>query len=264
MTAWTTVVEYTDIRFERSDSGIAKVTIDRPEVHNAFRPETVSQLIDAFARIRDDATIGCVLLTGAGDKAFCSGGDIDYFRTLLGEPRNKVESEIARFHLFARRWYGLPLPTIAAISGAAAGGGAAMALLCDLRYAAPDARIVFSFVNIGLIPDFGTHFLLPAFVGRDKALELMYSGDFLSAEDAMRIGLITRIFPRERVESEAVAYAARLAGKSPDVLRSIKKLSGEARNLSLTEVLAREVKIQAGRFKTPEFEAHVRDFLARR
>jgi enoyl-CoA hydratase/carnithine racemase len=226
-------------------------------------------MIDDLLSLSDEIVSGypdryrSIVLSGEG-RAFCSGGDIDFFRTLLGEPKNAVESVIARFHLFARRWYQLPLPTIAVLSGAAAGGGAALALLCDIRYAAPDAKIGFSFVNIGLVPDFGTHFLLPAVVGRDKALELMYSGDFVSAEEAARIGLITRIFPRERAESEAVAFAARLAGKSPDVLRSIKKLAEDARNLSLTEALAREVETQAGRFKTPEFEAHVRDFLARR
>jgi len=256
---------YRCVKVEVPVSGVLKVVLARPKHLNAMNGD----MIDDLLSLSDEIVSGypdryrAIVLSGEG-RAFCSGGDIDFFRTLLGEPKSAIESVIARFHLFARIWYELPLPTIAVLSGAAAGGGAALALLCDIRYAAPDAKIGFSFINIGLVPDFGTHFLLPAIAGRDKALELMYTGDFVSAEDAARIGLITRIFPRKRAEAEAVALAARLAGKSPDVLRSIKKLSGEARNLSLTDVLAREVEIQAGRFKTPEFEAHVRDFLARR
>jgi 2-(1,2-epoxy-1,2-dihydrophenyl)acetyl-CoA isomerase len=255
---------YRCVKVEEPVAGVLKVVLARPKHLNAMNGDMIDDLLslsDEIVSVYPDR-YRAIVLTGEG-RAFCSGGDIDYFRTILSEPRNAVESVIARFHLFARIWYQLPLPTIAVLSGAAAGGGAALALLCDIRYAAPDANIGFSFVNIGLVPDFGSHFLLPALVGRDKALELMYSGDFVSAEEAARIGLITRIFPRESAESEAVALAARLAGKSPDVLRSIKKLAGEARNLSFAEVLAREVETQAGRFKTPEFEAQVREFLAR-
>jgi 1,4-dihydroxy-2-naphthoyl-CoA synthase len=118
---WTSVVDYSDIRYEHSGTGVAKVTIDRQEVRNAFRPETVSQLIDAFARIRDDASVGCVLLTGAGDKAFCAGGDLN----AKGHGGYVGGDGLARLNVldFQRQIRSLPIPVIALVNGFAIGGG---------------------------------------------------------------------------------------------------------------------------------------------
>ena len=119
--SWTPIVAYEDIRYEHSGTGIARVVIHRPEVHNAFRPETIKEMIDAFARIRDDASIGCVLLTGAGDKAFCSGGDQRY-----KDRGGYVGSDgLARLNVLdlQRQIRSLPIPVIALVNGYAIGGG---------------------------------------------------------------------------------------------------------------------------------------------
>jgi 2-(1,2-epoxy-1,2-dihydrophenyl)acetyl-CoA isomerase len=256
---------YKTIRVEEAAPGVLKVILSRPERLNAMDYGMLDDLLSVSDGIRAGypERYRAVVLCGDG-RAFSSGGDIQFFQGILDEPPNVVETIIARFHWFARLWYELPLPTIAALSGAAAGGGAALALLCDIRYAAPDARVGFSFVKVGLIPDMGSHFTLPALIGRDKALELLYTGDSVPADEAMRIGLISRVVPRERLEPEAVALAARLAAGPPDVLRTIKELTRESRSMSLAQVLAREVTEQARLFKTPGFRSHIRDFLGRR
>ena len=135
---WTPVADYHDIRYEHSGTGIAKVTIARPEVRNAFRPQTVRELIDAFARIRDDPTIGCVLLTGEGDMAFCSGGDQKY----KSHEGGYLDSDgLARLNVLdlQRQIRSLPIPVIALVNGYAIGGGHVLHVVCDLSIASENA-----------------------------------------------------------------------------------------------------------------------------
>ena len=135
---WTPVVDYRDIRYEHSGTGIAKVTINRPEVRNAFRPQTVRELIDAFARIRDDASIGCVLLTGEGDKAFCSGGDQNY----KSHGGGYLDTDgLARLNVLdlQRQIRSLPIPVIALVNGYAIGGGHVLHIVCDMSIASENA-----------------------------------------------------------------------------------------------------------------------------
>ena len=135
---WTSVVEYKDIRYEHSGTGIAKVTINRPEVRNAFRPQTVRELIDAFMRIRDDASVGCVLLTGEGDKAFCSGGDQKY----KSHDGGYLDTDgVARLNVLdlQRQIRSLPIPVIALVNGYAIGGGHVLHLVCDMSLASENA-----------------------------------------------------------------------------------------------------------------------------
>ncbi|HKF84506.1 MAG TPA: enoyl-CoA hydratase-related protein, partial [Candidatus Limnocylindrales bacterium] len=136
--SWTSVRDYTDIRYEHSGTGIAKVTINRPQVRNAFRPRTVRELIDAFARIRDDASIGCVLLTGEGDKAFCSGGDQSY---KSHEGGYLDDDGVARLNVLdlQRQIRSLPIPVIALVNGYAIGGGHVLHVVCDLSIASDNA-----------------------------------------------------------------------------------------------------------------------------
>jgi 2-(1,2-epoxy-1,2-dihydrophenyl)acetyl-CoA isomerase len=256
---------YKTIRTEEPAPGVLKVILSRPERLNAMDNDMLDDLLSVSDEIRAGypERYRAVVVCGDG-RAFSSGGDLQFFQSILDEPPNVVETIIARFHWFARLWYELPLPTIAVLSGAAAGGGAALALLCDIRYAAPDAKMSFSFVKVGLVPDMGSHFLLPALIGRDKALELLCTGDPVRADEALKMGMITRVVSREQLEPEAVALAARFAAGSPRVLRTIKELTRESRSMSLAQVLAREVTEQARLFKTTEFLANIRDFLGRR
>jgi naphthoate synthase len=222
MTTWTPVVtDYTDIRYERTASGIAKVTIDRPEVHNAFRPETVAQLIDAFARIRDDASIGCVLLTGAGDRAFCSGGDQRYKSHAGGY----VGSDgVARLNVLdlQRQIRSLPVPVIALVNGYAIGGGHVLHVVCDLSLASENAI----FGQVGpRVGSFDAGFgigLLARLVGDKKAKEIWFLCRQYTAAEALAMGLVNRVVPLADLEAEGVAWAEEILQMSPTAIRFLK------------------------------------------
>ena len=221
MTAWTTVVEYEDIRYERTDSGIAKITIDREEVHNAFRPETVSELIDAFARVRDDPTIGCVLLTGSGERAFCSGGDQRYKSHAGGYVGG---DGIARLNVLdlQRQIRSLPVPVIALVNGFAIGGGHVLHIVCDLSLASENAI----FGQVGpKVGSFDAGFgigLLARLVGDKKAKEIWFLCRRYTASEALAMGLVNKVVPLAELEAEGVAWAEEILRMSPTAIRFLK------------------------------------------
>ena len=218
--SWTPVVEYEDIRYEHSGTGIARVVIDRPEVHNAFRPETIKEMIDAFARIRDDAPIGCVLLTGAGDKAFCSGGDQRY-----KDRGGYVGSDgLARLNVLdlQRQIRSLPIPVIALVNGYAIGGGQVLQMVCDLAIAGDNAI----FGQVGpQVGSFDAGFgigLLARLVGDRKAKEIWFLCRRYSADEALAMGLVNKVVPPAELEAEGVAWADEILAMSPTALRFLK------------------------------------------
>ena len=218
--SWNPVVEYDDIRYEHSGTGIARVVIDRPEVHNAFRPETIKEMIDAFARIRDDASIGCVLLTGAGDKAFCSGGDQRY-----KDRGGYVGSDgLARLNVLdlQRQIRSLPIPVIALVNGYAIGGGQVLQMVCDLAIAGDNAI----FGQVGpQVGSFDAGFgigLLARLVGDRKAKEIWFLCRRYSAEEALAMGLVNKVVPLAALETEGVGWADEILAMSPTALRFLK------------------------------------------
>ena len=219
--AWTPVREYRDIRYEHSGTGIAKVTIDRPEVRNAFRPETVKELIDAFARIRDDPTIGCVLLTGAGDKAFCSGGDQNYKSHAGGYVG---EDGVARLNVLdlQRQIRSLPVPVIALVNGYAIGGGHVLHVVCDLSIAGENAV----FGQVGpRVGSFDAGYgigLLARLVGDKKAKEIWFLCRQYTAGEAAAMGLVNKVVPLAELEAEGVAWAEEILAMSPTAIRFLK------------------------------------------
>ncbi len=218
---WTAVREYRDIRCERSGSGIAKVTINRPKVHNAFRPQTVAELIDAFARIRDDPTIGCVLLTGAGEKAFCSGGDQAYKSHAGGYVG---DDGIARLNVLdlQRQIRSLPVPVIALVNGFAIGGGHVLHVVCDLSIASENAV----FGQVGpRVGSFDAGFgvgLLARLVGDKKAKEIWFLCRRYDAAEALAMGLVNKVVPLADLEAEGVAWAQEILAMSPTAIRFLK------------------------------------------
>lgn len=217
---WTRVIDYEDIRYEHSGTGIARVTIDRPEVHNAFRPETVKELMDAFARIRDDASIGCVLLTGAGDKAFCSGGDQRY-----KDRGGYVGGDgLARLNVLdlQRQIRSLPIPVIALVNGYAIGGGQVLQVVCDLAIAGDNAI----FGQVGpQVGSFDAGFgigLLARLVGDRKAKEIWFLCRRYDATEALDMGLVNRVVALDQLESEGVAWAHEILAMSPTAIRFLK------------------------------------------
>ncbi len=218
---WTPVVQYRDIRYEHSGTGIAKITIGRPEVHNAFRPETVKELIDAFARVRDDASVGCVLLTGAGDQAFCSGGDLRHKSHAGGYVG---EDGLARLNVLdlQRQIRSLPVPVIALVNGYAIGGGHVLHVVCDLTIASDNAT--FGQVGPG-VGSFDAGFgvgLLARLVGDKKAKEIWFLCRQYSAQEALAMGLVNRVVPPAELEAEGVTWAEEILRMSPTAIRFLK------------------------------------------
>jgi len=218
---WTPVREYRDIRYEYSGTGIAKVTINRPEVRNAFRPQTVTELIDAFARIRDDATVGCVLLTGEGERAFCAGGDQNYKSHAGGYVG---EDGVPRLNVLdlQRQIRSLPIPVIALVNGYAIGGGHVLHVVCDLSIASPNAV----FGQVGpRVGSFDAGFgigLLARLVGDKKAKEIWFLCRQYTADEALAMGLVNRVVPLADLEAEGVAWAEEILQMSPTAIRFLK------------------------------------------
>jgi naphthoate synthase len=216
---WERAGDYEDIVYESSE-GIAKVTINRPEVRNAFRPTTLFELSRAFEVARDDPTIGVVILTGAGDKAFCSGGD----QRVRGDDGYRDEHGVGRLNVLdlqvqIRR---LPKPVIAMIAGYAIGGGHVLHVVCDLTVAADNARFGQSGPKVGSFDGGYGAGLLARIVGLKKAREIWYLCEQYDAEEALRMGLVNKVVPLAELEDATVAWAKRILEMSPLAIRLLK------------------------------------------
>ena len=220
-TDWTTAHEYDDIRYEHSGTGIAKITIDRQHVRNAFRPKTVSELIDAFGRARDDAGIGVVLLTGAGDMAFCSGGDMNV-KTQAGYADDEGVARLNVLDL-QRQIRSLPKVVIALVNGYAVGGGHVLHVVCDLSIASENAVFGQTGPKVGSFDGGYGATMLARIVGHKKAREIWYLCRQYSAQEALEMGLVNTVVPLERLEDEGVQWAEEILAKSPTAIRMLKR-----------------------------------------
>ncbi len=221
--AWKRVREYTDILYEHGledARGIAKVTINRPEVRNAFRPETVMEMMDALSHARDDASIGVVLLTGAGREAFCSGGD----QRVRGHGGYVGGDRIPRLNVLdlQRLIRTLPKPVIALVAGYAIGGGNVLATVCDLTIAADNAIFGQTGPKVGSFDaGYGSTYLA-RIVGHKKAREIWYLCRQYTAQQALEMGLVNTVVPLDRLEEEGVRWAREILEKSPLAIRLLK------------------------------------------
>ena len=219
---WVPDGDYADIRYERSrEPGIAKITIDRPEVRNAFRPQTVVELSDAFNRAREDTTVGVIVLTGAGGEAFCSGGD----QRVRGDSGYETQpGEVGRFHvtdlhLQIRR---TPKPVVAMVAGYAIGGGHVLSVICDLTIAADNAIFGQVGPKMGSFDGgFGSSYLA-RLVGQKKAREIWFLCRQYSATEALEMGLVNKVVPVAQLENEGVAWAREILQRSPLAIRCLK------------------------------------------
>lgn len=219
---WQPAGEYTDIRYETSGDGIAKITINRPEVRNAFRPQTVMELSSAFERAREDTEVGVIILTGEGPLAFCSGGD----QRVRGDKGYETEpgSGQGRFHVTdlqvqIRR---LPKPVVAMVAGYAVGGGHVLHVCCDLTIAADNARFGQTGPRVGSWDGgFGAS-LLARQVGRKKAMEFWLLCRQYDAQEALEMGLVNTVVPLDQLEDETVKWCHEMLALSPFALRLVK------------------------------------------
>ncbi len=217
---WAEHGEYEDIRYQSAE-GIAKVTIDRPEVRNAFRPQTLIEVSAALELAREDPEIGVIILTGAGDKAFCSGGD----QRVRGESGYLAEGEaVGRFHVtdLQVQMRRLPKPVVAMVAGYAAGGGHVLHVCCDLTVAADNAQFGQTGPRVGSWDGgFGAS-LLRDLIGTKKAKEFWLLCRLYDAKEALEMGLINTVVPLESLERETVAWCREMLALSPFALRLVK------------------------------------------
>lgn len=216
---WINAGEFTDIKYEKAD-GIAKITINRPRVRNAFRPQTITEMSAAFNDARDDAQIGVVILTGEGPEAFCSGGD----QSIRGEAGYVDQRGIARLNVLdlQRQIRTLPKPVIAMVAGYAIGGGHVLHIICDLTIAADNARFGQTGPRVGSFDGgYGASYLA-RIVGQKKAREIWYLCRQYDAQEALGMGLVNTVVPLNRLEEETVSWCRRILEHSPLALRCLK------------------------------------------
>ncbi len=207
------------VRSEAKD-GVLTLTLDRPDVLNAMNNAMRSQLLEIFTRLRTDDTVKVVVITGAGERAFCAGADIREFL----EPPTPTHFRESRKRLdFRTEMERCSQPIIAAIRGFALGGGLELALACDIRLAAEDAQLGLTEINLAIIPGGGGTQRLPRLVGRGKALEMILTGMRVPAAEALRIGLVERVVPVAELMTAAHGLARQIADKAPIALRYAKE-----------------------------------------
>jgi naphthoate synthase len=232
-TSWQPAGEYSDIRYELAtgeDAGIAKLTINRPEVRNAFRPETLIELSDAFERAREDASVGVIILTGEGPDAFCSGGDqrvrgsrggyvTGADPSAAGQQQAVGRFHVTDLHIQMRR---MPKPIVAMVAGYAIGGGHVLHVVCDLTIAADNARFGQVGPRVGSFDGgFGAS-LLSRQVGAKKAKEIWFLCRQYDAQQALDMGLVNTVVPLDRLEDETVQWCREMLAMSPFALRMLK------------------------------------------
>ena len=217
---WTSKDEFEDIRYETSGDGVAKVTINRPQVRNAFRPQTVVELIKAFEYVRDDPEVGVAILTSEGSKAFCSGGD----QTVRGHGGYVDAQGVPRLNVLdlQRAIRTLPKPVIAMVAGYAIGGGHVLHMLCDLTIAASNARFGQTGPRVGSFDGgWGTSYM-SRIVGQKKAREIWFLCRQYDAREALEMGLVNTVVPLGRLEEETLQWCREILANSPLAIRLLK------------------------------------------
>lgn len=220
MREWKKIKEYEDILFEQCGK-VAKITINRPEVYNAFRPQTTMEMIDAVAYVREAPGIGVLLLTGAGDKAFCSGGD----QRVKGKGGYVDANGVPRLNVLDlhKAIRSLPKPVIALVNGYSIGGGNVLQVVCDLSIASENARFGQAGPKVGSFDGgFGSSYLARC-VGQKKAREIWFLCRQYTAQEALEMGMINKVVPLERLEDEAMEWCADILKRSPMAIRMIKR-----------------------------------------
>ena len=211
-------MQLTDVVYDVTD-GVARITINRPEKYNAFREETLDDLLAAFSAAEADRTVGVIVLTGAGDKAFCSGGDISWEDASDPAGAARMNRRTSNLSLVMR---GCGKPVIARVRGYAVGGGNELQMLCDLTVASDDSKFGQAGPKMGSVPVWWGTQLLPRIVGERRAREIVMLCEQIPAPEAVRIGLINKAVPAEELDAAVDAWCARLLSLSPQALRVAK------------------------------------------
>ena len=257
-------MKITDLMYEKRDA-VAWITFDRQERRNALGDQTTRQLVQVCQDAAADPLVRVLVLRGQGE-AFCSGGDLqDTFERGAGNTEQQWSDRIRSGpNVLAQLLRSMDKPVLASVNGVAVGGGATIALACDLRIASDNARFCFPFVRIGITPEFGCSYLLQRTVGLARANELLLLGDFIDAATAERYGLVNRVVARGALDEATRELAARLAALPAPALARTKALQRFAQSADLASALEQEAIALGASFISPEHREAVARFLSRK
>ncbi len=250
------------------DGGVASVILNRPDRMNSLTDELMTALAERLREVAHDPEVRCVVLTGAGDRAFSAGADLAppgrTGRIDALDPDDSLERSIDRLQAYQESsWllHTMPKPTIAAINGAAAGASLSMCAACDLRYAADNAVVTTAFANVGFTGDFGGSYFMTAILGTAKARELYLSGRRVDADEALRIGLVHGVFPKPQFRKEIGAIASRFAEGSPIAYRYMKRNLNLALQMHGRDLLDLEAEAMMRAARSEDFRSATAAFL---
>jgi len=251
--------------YNLSETGVATITLSRPDRLNALTFEVYRELTDAFAQLRNEPDVRVVVITGSG-RGFCSGGDV---HDIIGELFKQDMEGLLKFTALTcelvKNIRLLSAPVIASLNGITAGAGACIALASDLRIASEEAKIAFLFVKVGLSgADMGAAYLLPRVVGLTRATELLFTGDFISAREAERIGLYNRVVPGNELTTVTEEIAERLAKGPAFAIAKTKEMLNRELNMSLEAALECEAQAQAICMRHPDYREAYEAFVGKR
>lgn len=252
----------TDLIRYKTDGAVGIVTINRPEKRNAMTYAMLGEFLECVAHAGADDSTRALIITGAPG-AFCAGTDLADLATVPGSQRGLRGGSDER-----GRWWPIvecPKPVVGAIDGPAVGMGAEFSSQCDIRIASPKARFAWNFVHRGLVPDTGAgSWLLPRLIGTQRALKLLYTGDFLTAEEALEIGYVDQVVPSEQLQAAALSLAKKIAEGSPFSQSRIKAMVYEGLGAEVSQHMQRHTKALAECFKSNDHKEGVASFLERR
>ncbi len=251
---------YQTIAFGISD-GVCTIMLNRPEVYNAFNEQMKIDLAEALKAADKDPAVRCIVIRGAGDKAFCSGQDL---KEHAGAARSLKESLEKRYNPIVRRMRAMEKPIIGMINGVAAGAGCSLALACDIRIMSSSAKLIEVFIRIGLVPDTGSHWFLSRLVGMARAFEYLATGRDIPAEEAERTGLANKVVPPADLEAETMKLAKVLAQAPTKAIGLIKRTLNKSLSADLETILDYEAKVQQIASETDDHREGLKAFLEKR
>jgi 2-(1,2-epoxy-1,2-dihydrophenyl)acetyl-CoA isomerase len=252
---------YETLLFHAAADGVLTITMNRPEVYNAVNEQMKKELNDAFREAERNPGVRCIVLRGAGDKAFCSGQDL---KEHGGSKRSLRESLEKSYNPLIRKMRSIEKPVIGMLNGVAAGAGCSIALACDMRIMSATAKLIEVFVRIALVPDSGSHWFLPRLVGMARAFEYAATGRDIPADEAERVGLVNRVVPQAELEGVTMETARSLAAAPTRTIGLIKRTLNKGLSSDLETLLEYEAMIQQIASETADHREGLAAFLEKR
>lgn len=253
-------MNYQTILYSVSNSTLT-ITLNRPDLFNAVNEQMKKELLDAFKQAEKDPNVRCIVLRGAGEKAFCSGQDLKEYQEAKSSMKKMLEEG---YNPIIKQMRSIEKPIIGMINGVAAGAGFSFALACDLRIMSDKAKLIQAFVRIGLVADSGSHWFLPRLVGTAKAFEYAATGKDIDAAEAEKVGLVNKVVPHAELEKETYALAEKLTQGAPKAIGIIKRTLNKSLTMTFDELLAYEAMMQEVAAQTNDHKEGLAAFIEKR